>query len=186
MKLKFKPEYLAALDKVAEKYNVTREQLTEKINSVLENIDKFNIEIALAYGYLRCTADWCEACNPILVLNREAGFVSCICFEVIRKEDTENWQEFFNYKNQEYWKQYEPDRWYPFPAVTPPEPKKYLVQYSYLHTGEKILATANWKPEGYWVCHGDEHDWDPAYAEDGGEIVAFRPLPDFYEPEAQE
>ncbi|WP_282197537.1 hypothetical protein [Turicimonas muris] len=45
MKLQFKPEYLAALDKFAEKHNVTREQLTEKINSTLDNIEKFEIEI---------------------------------------------------------------------------------------------------------------------------------------------
>ncbi|WP_277039648.1 hypothetical protein [Turicimonas muris] len=185
MKLKFKPEYLAALDKVAKKHNITREQLTEKINSTLENIEKFEIEIALAYGYLPFDEDF-DALDREVVLERKTGFASCIRFETIRKEDTENWQEFFDYKNQEYWKQYDSDRWYPFPEVMPPEPKKYLVQYSYLHTGEKVLATADWKPDGYWFCHGDEHDWDPAYAEDGGEIVAFRSLPDFYEPEAQE
>lgn len=80
----------------------------------------------------------------------------------------------------------EPSQWYPYPQVMPPEPKKYLVQYAYTRTGEKILSTATWYPQGYWTYHGDEHDGDPDYNEADGWIVAFRELPGFYEPEAQE
>lgn len=104
MKLKFTTEYLAALDKFAEKHNVTREQLTEKINSTLVNLEKFEIEIALAYGYLPFNEDF-DALDREMVIDRDVGFASCIRFESIRKEYTENWQEFFYYKNQEYWKQ---------------------------------------------------------------------------------
>lgn len=82
--------------------------------------------------------------------------------------------------------EYEPCQWNPFPEAIPPEPKKYLVQYMYTRTGEKILSTATWYLQGYWIYHGDEHDGDPDYNEADGWIVAFRELPPFYEPEKQE
>lgn len=76
----------------------------------------------------------------------------------------------------------EPPKWYPFPKVTPPKYKTYLVQLLYTH-GERTLATATWQPLGYWTYPGDEHTFDLAYVDDDPDIVAFRELPPFYEPE---
>lgn len=77
-------------------------------------------------------------------------------------------------------KEFSPTEWNPYPAVKVPEHKKYLVQIAYKAIGKRSLSTALYAGD-HWECYGDEFDFtlDPR----DFEIVAFRELPEFYEPE---
>lgn len=77
-------------------------------------------------------------------------------------------------------REFSPTEWNPYPAVKVPERKKYLVQILYKAIGKRSLSTALYAGD-HWECYGDEFDFtlDPR----DFEIVAFRELPEFYEPE---
>lgn len=158
------------------KYRIKDETLAKLVYAVFDKEDVHRkIAGQIEDGYRRIVLSSGDAFHT--KLNREHGYLkntySAVSVSIDKKEI-------------EKIPEHNLEGWNPWPEVTPSEPKKYLVQLEYTRTGEKVLATADWEPEDNWFCYGNEHDRDPGYADEDVWIVAFRELPDFYQPEEQE
>lgn len=97
LKLKFKPEYLEELDKLAKKFSMTRQDFIDLIENVLYSLecaDEETIEEILNSGYLSTAdLDLDETTDPAKYY---CGFSVTIRLEEVTREDCENWDEYFS------------------------------------------------------------------------------------------
>ncbi|WP_282163952.1 hypothetical protein [Turicimonas muris] len=97
MELKFKPEYLADLDKLAKTHSMSRENLLDLIKKVLEQVayaDEETIVEILDSGVISTgELDIEETEDPATYCT---GFSVTFRLEEITREDCENWNEYFS------------------------------------------------------------------------------------------
>lgn len=97
MELKFKPEYLADLDKLAKIHSMSRENLLDLIKKVLEQVayaDEETIVEILDSGVISTgELDIEETEDPATYCT---GFSVTFRLEEITREDCTNWNEYFS------------------------------------------------------------------------------------------
>ncbi len=97
MELKFKPEYLAELDKLAKTHSMSRENLLDLIKKVLEQVayaDEETIVEILDSGVISTgELDIEETEDPATYCT---GFSVTFRLEEITREDCTNWNEYFS------------------------------------------------------------------------------------------
>lgn len=97
MELKFKPEYLADLDKLAKTHSMSRENLLDLIKKVLEQVayaDEETIVEILDSGVISTgELDIEETEDPATYCT---GFSVTFRLEEITREDCTNWNEYFS------------------------------------------------------------------------------------------
>lgn len=97
LELKFKPEYLEEIDKLAQKFSMTRQDFIDLIENVLYSLecaDEETVEEILDSGVISTgELDIEETEDPATYCT---GFSVTFRLEEITREDCENWNEYFS------------------------------------------------------------------------------------------
>lgn len=143
------------------KYRIKNEQLAKLVYSIFEEEDvqrKIAEQIADSYDMVEFTSD------------KKSDIATKLCPEYDYLKNAKSEVEISIDKNEiERIREYNPNRWNPYPETTPPEQKRYLVFMDYEGSHNILIL--------YWV---DWKSWENEH------VIAFRELPEPYDPEEQE